>query len=341
MKWTTIHPAVLNLGLQYAEWGIAGGNARCTAMLNTFARVIADYTTPPHQTLSRHLTSVVSRHVDFLNTTRALSTSMKAAVRFLKHEISVLSPDLPDEDAKAGLIAQMRSFVEAKIDFADKAIVKETLDKGKIRPGDVILTYGFSSVVNKLLLKAHARKIPFRVVVADARPKFEGQRLLASLVAAGIPCSYCLLTAVPSLTAPRPTKVILGASAVLANGSIMSRAGTASVALLARMARAPVIVCAENYKFTETLRLDAFVWNELGDSEELSAAAATMPVTSTGGHVSVLHNWRDIASLKLLNLHYDITPAEDVTLIISESGFIPPSSAYMVFKEIEQNVSLA
>ena len=60
------------------------------------------------------------------------------------------------------------------------------------------------------------------------------------------------------------TKVLLGASSVLSNGAVMSRAGTASVAMMAHENKVPVIVCAEAYKFSETVRLDSFVWNEIG-----------------------------------------------------------------------------
>jgi len=36
LKGTTIHPAIVRLGLQYSEFKIVGANARCIAMLNTF-----------------------------------------------------------------------------------------------------------------------------------------------------------------------------------------------------------------------------------------------------------------------------------------------------------------
>lgn len=35
-----IHPCILQLGLQYADGSIAGGNARCLAMLQAFKTVI-------------------------------------------------------------------------------------------------------------------------------------------------------------------------------------------------------------------------------------------------------------------------------------------------------------
>ena len=45
-----VHPAVLQLGLRYADGSIRGGNARCVAMLNTFRKLIKvqGCTFPPH-----------------------------------------------------------------------------------------------------------------------------------------------------------------------------------------------------------------------------------------------------------------------------------------------------
>lgn len=58
--------------------------------------------------------------------------------------------------------------------------------------------------------------------------------------------------------------MLLGAHALLANGSVMSRVGTAQLALVARANNVPVLVCCETYKFCERVQTDAFVSNELG-----------------------------------------------------------------------------
>lgn len=58
--------------------------------------------------------------------------------------------------------------------------------------------------------------------------------------------------------------MLLGAHALLANGSVMSRVGTAQLALVARAHNVPVLVCCETYKFCERVQTDAFVSNELG-----------------------------------------------------------------------------
>lgn len=58
--------------------------------------------------------------------------------------------------------------------------------------------------------------------------------------------------------------MLLGAHALLANGYVMSRAGTAQIALIAKSYNVPVLVCCETHKFSERVQTDAFVYNEIG-----------------------------------------------------------------------------
>jgi hypothetical protein len=66
----------------------------------------------------------------------------------------------------------------------------------------------------------------FRVIVADSRPLLEGKCLIRNLSAAGIPCTYINLNAV-CYVIRTVNKVFLGAAALLSNGAVISRAGTA------------------------------------------------------------------------------------------------------------------
>ena len=61
--------------------------------------------------------------------------------------------------------------------------------------------------------------------------------------------------------------MIVGAHALLANGYVMSRIGTALIALVAKSYNVPVLVCCETYKFCDKVQTDAFVNNELGKRE--------------------------------------------------------------------------
>ena len=57
---------------------------------------------------------------------------------------------------------------------------------------------------------------------------------------------------------------LLGTHALLSNGAMYSRAGTAIVAMMSKGAGIPVICCCETYKFSDRIMLDSIVGNELG-----------------------------------------------------------------------------
>jgi translation initiation factor eIF-2B subunit delta len=83
------------------------------------------------------------------------------------------------------------------------------------------------------------------------------------LVKASIPCTYVLLNAVSNVM-NGVTKVFVGAYAMMANGNLISRAGTALVAMTAKNYNKPFLVCCETYKFTDRVQLESFSFNELG-----------------------------------------------------------------------------
>ncbi|KAF9087907.1 hypothetical protein BGX29_000551 [Mortierella sp. GBA35] len=342
-----LHPAVVHAGLQMAQFKICGANARCVATLNAFRKAIQDYQTPPNTTLSRHIQTYLNPHISYLVTCRPMAVSMGNAIRYLKYEIGK-NLEVPDEDARALFVEKIDNFIRDRITMADQVIT--SLGLQKIQDGDVILTYARSSVVQGLLLAAHAKGIKFKVIVVDSRPRFEGKQLLRALASAGVPCTYVLLTAIGHVMR-EVNKVILGAHSLLSNGALYSRAGTAVVAMSAHERKIPVIVCCETYKFSERVQLDSFVQNEIGNPDELvndqnnnfghsstrchpsvrgSSGSGDGAAGAAGG---VLAGWKESRDLKLLNLLYDLTPSEFVTVVITEVGLIPCTSVPVILRE--------
>ncbi|NXF39479.1 EI2BD factor, partial [Nyctibius bracteatus] len=259
---TVIHPAVVRLGLQYSQGIINGSNARCIALLEVFKQLIRDYSTPLNEELSRDLVAKLKPHISFLNQCRPLSASMGNAIKFLKKEISCLPDTLREEEAKEKLQFTIDKYLREKILLAAEAISRSAFEK--INDNDVILVYGCSSLVNRTLCDAHAKKgRAFRVIVVDSRPRLEGRETLRRLVRQGIHCTYVMINAI-SYMLPEVSKVLLGAHALLANGSVMSRVGTSQIALVSKAYNVPVLVCCETYKFCERVQTDSFVSNELG-----------------------------------------------------------------------------
>ena len=151
-------------------------------------------------------------------------------------------------------------------------------------------------MVEAILLAAQEKKIPFRVIVVDSLPYLEGQTILRILADAGVDVTYCHLEALGPLI-PSATKVFVGASALFSNGSLLSRAGTALVCLLAKQHNLPVIVAAQASKFSDRVQ----------------------GVQAMGVSVGAAM--------------YDVTPAEYLTMIITEMGMLPVTSVPVVLRE--------
>ncbi|KAK4354358.1 hypothetical protein RND71_026552 [Anisodus tanguticus] len=319
----TIHPAVYKVGLQYLAGDIVGANARCVAMLQAFQQAIKDYSTPREKALGRDLTARISGYVSFFNECRPLAISMGNAIRFLKARIAKLSLTLSESEAKAALYSDIERFMNEKIVLADREITKQAV--AKIRDGDVLLTYGSSSVVEMILLHAYELGKQFRVIVVDSRPKFEGRALLRRLVKKGLCCTYTHINAV-SYIMHEVTRVFMGAASVLSNGTVYSRIGTASVAMVAHAFRVPLLICCEAYKFHERVQLDSVCSNELGDPDVISKVPGRLDV-------NYLDNWTSNDSMQLLNLMYDATPSDYISMIITDYGMIPTTSVPVIVRE--------
>ena len=137
---------------------------------------------------------------------------------------------------------------QERIEFADEVIAAH--GASKIAESDVILTFASSHVVEMILRRAHFEGKAFRLIIVDARPKLEGKELLHRLLRAGIKCTYIHINAL-SYVMKDVTRVILGAAALLSNGAVIGRVGSAVVALMAKMHNVPLLICCETYKFAE------------------------------------------------------------------------------------------
>ncbi|KAF2486392.1 hypothetical protein BDY17DRAFT_291417 [Neohortaea acidophila] len=341
-----VHPAVLALGFQISSYEICGSSARCVAMLLAFKEAIQAYTTPTGTSLARHLTQhYLSPQIDFLKTCRPISESMGNAIRWLKKLIVEIDPNTPEQEAKDDLCELIDAFIRERIIVTDQAIAASA--SRQIRDGSVVLTFAKSSIVEKTILQAHANGVSFRVVVVDSRPLFEAKSLATSLMHAGLEVEYLPFSAI-SHAVKQATLVLLGAHSMLGNGRLMSRIGTAGIAMQAAKADIPVIVCCESVKFSGKVALDSIVLNEVAPAEELllrqvakqsdipeedgSKGKPSDDAKSEATKVKTMADWKDITNLQVLNLMYDVTPAEYIRMVICEYGSLPPSSVPVVHR---------
>jgi|TARA_R110002003_G_scaffold135_2_gene12488 translation initiation factor eIF-2B subunit delta len=259
-----------------------------------------------------------------------------------------IDPSTPENEAKRDLLEEIDIFIRERVTAADKLI--RDLAATKIEPGDVVLTYAASSIVEQAIIQAHKAGIPFSVIVVDSKPLFEGKQLARKLANAGISVRYYLITG-SSHAVKDATKVLLGAHAMMSNGRLYSRVGTALVSMLASAHSLPVIVLCQSVKFTEKVALDSIVGNEVAPAEELLSESerrellplkSLLPISKNeerGGAenekadtADVLKWIEDSKNLHHLQVLYDVTPAQYINMVITEYGSLPPSSVPVVHR---------
>ncbi|XP_017013726.2 translation initiation factor eIF2B subunit delta isoform X2 [Drosophila takahashii] len=313
-----VHPSIARLGVQYAKRTVVGSNARCIAFLHALRQVVHDFETPAKKEFGRSLDAAVKHHVDHLHKCRPLAVSVSNAYKQFKNQLTQLPADIPETELKELLGHFIDTYIENQIGKAAQAI--SGFLQEKITDGDVLLTFACSSLIQFICEEAKRRQVAFRVIVVDSRPGCEGQEMLRRLHAHGIPCTYVLINAVGYVMA-EATKVLLGAHALLANGYVMARTGTAQVALVANAHNVPVLVCCETHKFSERFQTDAIVYNELSDPNQL-----------VRGDKCQLNNWKAKGKLMPLNLNYDITPPELVSAVVTEVAILPCTSVPVILR---------
>ena len=358
-----LHPAVLHLGQQYASGTLRGANKRCRAMLQTFKLLLEEYVAPQLSTSQRkdyrhdlEQSILKPAFTYWTEHCRTHSTSMGNAFTFLKLAVANLDRDMEVEEAKTVLIEGIDAYIQERIEVANQAICKHA--STKIVDGDVILTYANSEVIGKLLQHAMGdedktqeesflfgkkKKKSFRVIVVDSRPLLEGRDLLEKLLDAGIDCTYIFLNSLSYVMTNEVTKVFLGAAALMSDGSIMSRVGTASIANVAKANNIPVLFCCETYKINNRVQLESITVNELGDPDDLETNRCAISNSGEGldaaNKSSLLKDWRDTPNLTLVSLLYDLTPSEFVSGIITEMGILPPTSVAVLLREMNPQES--
>jgi translation initiation factor eIF-2B subunit delta len=293
-----VHPAILSLTLKYSNYKIVGSISRLRNMLETFKIVISDYQTPPNTTLTRHLTGHLSHQIEYLKTARPLSVSMGNAIRLLKQEISHISIDTTEQQAKEILNQRIDDLIKEKIDLSDMLIIENA--SKHVTNGSTILTFGHSHVLENLFKYCvNQQDKKFNLIIVDSRPLFEGKNLLTNLVNTNyspgteeddnsdaesatrkifklkpitqdhLKVQYVLINSLSSTILEDVDCVFLGAHAMLSNVRLFSRVGTGLIAMMCHTRNIPVLAFCESIKFSDKVQLDSVTTNELADSGDL------------------------------------------------------------------------
>jgi ribose 1,5-bisphosphate isomerase len=185
-----------------------------------------------------------------------------------------------------------------------------------IKEEDDILTHCHSWLVEQILIKSKEDGKKIKVYNTETRPLFQGRITSQELLKAGISTTMVADSSAGFLLSHfsgkelMMDKVILGADAILSDGSIINKIGSFGIGVVAKEEGIPLYIASTLLKFHDK----SWIKIEKRDPQELWPQA---PV-----------------GLKIINFAFDRIPAEYITGgIICEEGIIKPNQAKMLAKK--------
>lgn len=188
----------------------------------------------------------------------------------------------------------------------------------RLRAGDTVLSYGYSTSVLSIVGKAQEQGKNLKVVVSECRPEFEGRLMAKEFLKLNVPTTM-IIDSAASYFMKDVDRVLIGADAVTANGAVINKIGTSTLAAIAHYSRVNVFVAASIHKFSpETL------FGELVEIEELDPSL-----------VIPSEMMAQFKGMLIRNPAFDVTPPEHIDLVLTERGVIPPQGAIMIVRQHE------
>jgi translation initiation factor eIF-2B subunit delta len=319
------YPCVERLAEAYQTRKCVGSTNRVRQLLLCLKEVVQSYS---HKSgsYSQALLVLINHVISRIQEARPISTSMGNAVKSLKTHLAVLSQGeklkearddaemMTVEAQKKKTLEHLEDTLKEYVERAVETIVKTLSTYYAEKQVQHVVTFGHSESVVKSLIRAKESGYEnMCVTIVDAAPSFEGRKTLNHLLDADISCEYTLMHGMDVVFqrfsnsrdgADQSMVCCIGANAVLANGKIMSRAGSASFCNAAKSRGVKVLVAAETIKFHERVGIDSVLHNDIQDF-----------VIEPGM----------ISNLRKLCLSYDLV--EDIGEIVCEKGIIAPGKA--------------
>jgi len=222
-------------------------------------------------------------------------------VSHLLNTISAKSAGMDLNSIKQLTISEVDSAVNASL----QAIAHITRYGSElVFNGDIIIAHSYSSTVMAMLKAAADQKRNFEIIVTRAGPGRSGEKIIQELGDYEIPITF-IDDAATGLFMSQASKVVVGADRVCADGKMVNGIGTYPLSLAAERAGVPFYVLCEILKFDPTLTSDKVELEEKEISEIIEPG--TLP-----------------PEVKVKNPHFDITPLELITGIVTENGLLTP-----------------
>jgi len=211
--------------------------------------------------------------------------------------------------------------IEDELDTVLPNITEQSLEH--IHSNEVLLTFGYSQSVEEFL-KSAAEKRHFEVIIAESELDYSGHRLAKSLSEENVDVTLISDAAVVALMS-RVHKVIIGAQAIMADGSVLAASGTFMMAAAAKHYAVPLVICAGLHKLTPLFPHHP---DNLYDMLSPCQVVQNPKVWN--------ETW--FRQLEMSCPRLDLIPSPYIRLLVTNSGGFSPSYVYRILNEFYDEI---
>eukprot|EP00871_Galdieria_phlegrea_P003789 jgi/Galph1/4410/GphlegSOOS_G3066.1 len=215
--------------------------------------------------------------------------------------------------------------IEEEFDAILANIGEQSLEH--IHASEVLLTFGYSQSVEEFL-KVAAEKRNFQVIIAECELDYSGHKLAKNLCKESVDVTLISDAAVFALMS-RVHKVVIGAHAIMADGSVLSATGSFAVAAAAKYFAVPVVICTGLHKLTPLFPHQPDILYDILSPCQIIQESDMMK-----------HKYW-YKNLEITSTKYDLIPSQYISLFVTNSGGFSPSYLYRLLGDFYDDIDTA
>lgn len=190
-----------------------------------------------------------------------------------------------------------------------------------IHDHDVVLMHSYSSTLMGIFQSAANDKKRFKVICTESRPLRESRNAVNVLTRLGIETMFISDASVYEFM-NEADMIIMGADTLCTNGDVANKMGSMQIARLAQSCKIPVYFASELYKLDiRTLNGEKVVLERRDKCELVDE-----------------DDFKDFDQVEVINQFFDLTPASDITGIVTEFGVLHPSQMLQYWSKLWDNI---
>jgi ribose 1,5-bisphosphate isomerase len=242
--------------------------------------------------------------------TRPTAVSLPNSLRYV---LTRLEGDTVAE-RRESVTAGVREFCE-RLDTAQDDL--GAIGANRLCDGDTLLTHCHSTDALSCVRVAREQGTQLDAIVKETRPRKQGHITARRLREMGVPVTL-IVDGAAGRYLDDADHVIVGADSIAADGSVVNKIGTRSLAVTARERDTPIVVAAQTIKL---------------DPETLSGH--TVEIETREEREVISEGEREaIGDIAVENPAFDVTPPRYVDAIVTERGQFPPESIVTLMREL-------